>query len=414
MNEPRRGIRIGAVALFVVLHIAASVYVNRRAAWGDEAHFYETVKYFSQGVTLHTLKHYPEMSGPLPFVLYAGWGRLAGDSLQSLRMLSPAIAMLTYLITFAWMWRYTQSEFVAGGLTLLTALNPYMLGLSVFVFTDMLTMLFLAIGLLALERRNAWLLFVGACGALLCRQYLVFFTAGAALYLALRYFECRLRAELWQLAALVAAHAPLAGLVWLWQGPCPDSWLRGLYLPEPLGFHPTALTLYLALGPISILPLLWLSRKSIYHWRSLGSATLVGVAWYAAFPVTVSPSALEGNWQTVGFVHRALVTVGDQPLAHVVFCVSLCLALPLLACVARQTYQLWSAGASNRGVAFAVVLATFFAIQPCSYLAWEKYFMPAVPLLSICCWQLHNRWGAVGSQPISKPKADADLYARAA
>ena len=35
--------------------------------WGDERHFVETVRLFASAPTLETLRHYPEMSGPLPF-----------------------------------------------------------------------------------------------------------------------------------------------------------------------------------------------------------------------------------------------------------------------------------------------------------------------------------------------------------
>ena len=55
---------------------AVTVIGINRPYWGDEAHFAETVRYFGNEISLNTLKSYNEMSTPLPFVLYALWGKI--------------------------------------------------------------------------------------------------------------------------------------------------------------------------------------------------------------------------------------------------------------------------------------------------------------------------------------------------
>ena len=45
---------------------------------GDEMRFIETSRNFSSGFGLSLLKHYEEMSTPLPFMLFGMWGKLFG------------------------------------------------------------------------------------------------------------------------------------------------------------------------------------------------------------------------------------------------------------------------------------------------------------------------------------------------
>src|SRR5437667_2479703 len=80
LQEPRGTVngrwrsRAGLVAFLVGFESLVVLLGLGRPYWGDEAHFVQTIRRFADGITLDTLRHYPEMSTPLPFVLYAVWG----------------------------------------------------------------------------------------------------------------------------------------------------------------------------------------------------------------------------------------------------------------------------------------------------------------------------------------------------
>ena len=110
-----------------------------RPYWGDEIHFVETINRFGKNMGLNTIKHYNEMSTPLPFMLYALWGRIFGFEIHILRILSVIIAVATYIL-FHWLLFLIFGNIKVASLTsAFLVLHPYMVGFSVFVFTDMET-----------------------------------------------------------------------------------------------------------------------------------------------------------------------------------------------------------------------------------------------------------------------------------
>jgi len=169
-------------AVFVCYFIALAVFGLNRPCWHDECHFVETVRLFLTHPSLSTLVHYNEMSTPLPFVLYAVWGWLFGDSLINLRVLSLIIAAFTYLLYYYFFVKTFSGSKTAFWLTFFLALNPYMTGAGIFVYTDMLTMFFLVLLFFAIRNRSPFLSFIAAAGGLLCRQYYVFVVAAAICY----------------------------------------------------------------------------------------------------------------------------------------------------------------------------------------------------------------------------------------
>ncbi|MCC7035133.1 MAG: hypothetical protein IT179_20110 [Acidobacteria bacterium] len=114
------------------------------------------------------------MRGPLTFAIYGAWGRLAGFGTAELRLLSPFVAGATALVWLAFLRDRLRSRAVVGLALATLVLNPYFIGLSVFVFTDMLALLGLALALLGTTRRQPWLSAVGLVVATCARQYLAF------------------------------------------------------------------------------------------------------------------------------------------------------------------------------------------------------------------------------------------------
>ena len=181
------------VLLFLLFAFEAVVYAFAmdRPCWGDEAHFIETIKQFGKGISIDTLKHYNEMSTPLPFMLYSFWGNIFTFNINELRLFSIIVAIITYILCHNLIFSLFNSTKIAFFTTTLIVVNPYMVGLSVFVFTDMLAILFVLTTCISIRAQRPILLAFSISCSLLCRQYLLFLTAAVGLYYLCMLFKSR-------------------------------------------------------------------------------------------------------------------------------------------------------------------------------------------------------------------------------
>ncbi len=170
---------------------------------------------------------------------------------------------------------------------LLIVCNPYFVGLSVFVFTDMPALLGMSLLCLGLVTRRPVAVCVAMIVATMARQYLVFL-APALVAAEVGERAWNGRASLGPLSmAAVAGLLPLGAMVLLWGGHlAPDNAWRPVYLSEGLRFDAHALTLYLALPALYLAPLLAVqARRPSVH--VLIVAALLAVA-AIVFPVQPS------------------------------------------------------------------------------------------------------------------------------
>ncbi len=140
---------------------------------------------------------------------------------------------------------------------LLTVGNPYFVGLSVFVFTDMPALLGLSLLCLGIVTRRPAAVCIGLIVATMARQYLVF-VAPALVAAEVGERAWRGRGSVGSMSMAAAAGLlPLGAMVLLWGGHlAPDNAWRPVYLSEGLRFDAHALTLYLALPALYLAPLL--------------------------------------------------------------------------------------------------------------------------------------------------------------
>lgn len=335
---------------------------------GDEGHFRRTVLMYLEELTLETLRTYPEMSGPLPFALYAAWAALWQDaSLATLRLCALLIALCTGLVLWAQLVRSALPPLwqVLAGAWLL--LYPYFAGTALYVYTDMSALGLLALAWLAASRGHwrAYALWLAL--ALLCRQYLLFLPMALAAH------------HLWQgqwrspaLWAQLWGTLPLIMLMAYWQGAAPDSPVRTQYLTYGLRFAPEAVWVYLIQMLVLGLPLwLWALRSTRLRWP-LVLAALALAQLYWLWPVQAAPISQDEGYFTVGLLDKVLHR--SPTLArHLAYVGLLAMALWVLASVAIQ--RAW-----HRQQAGWVLLA-FLLLMPFSYLIWEKYALPIWPVL---------------------------------
>ena len=378
-----QGYTLFVIFLVVYLTILYVTVGLRQPVWGDERHFVQTVQEFGQELTLTQLKTYNEMSTPLPFILYALWGKISGFELHQLRFLSLIIAFFTFLLFFRLYQDSSGHLILAFLMTLFLMIQPYMIGITVFVFTDMLALLFLGLSLWAFHQDNPYLLAVALGGALLCRQYYVFLLVAFGAYYSFQILTRQTGSAARMLLAISLSGIPLVFLFKLWGGFGPQNEMRQLYLQNKLYFHPDYLILYITLFAVYLFPLILYRWKKFYLKKITLLAALILSCSYFLFPVKASTYSMAIEVYTVGFFHKFLrLTIGSS-LEHIAFYLIYLLSLPVFLTILGNIYRNIKNRTADGILIVNMCILLFLVIMPFSYLNWEKYFLPVIPLAVI-------------------------------
>ena len=198
--------------------------------------------------------------------------------------------------------------------------------------------------------------------------------------------------------ASLAGAVPLGLLILAWGGrlaPIPLSEFVGQtsrpvpwYLSEGPRYDLHALSLYLAVPGVYLLPLLILlpGKGAARQWLT-ASILATFVLWFAVQPSTVQARA---GVHTVGFVHKALAATFPAPFVNGVFWIFATLWLKSLIdtfAVARRSWR-------TKGMTLADVFPwtgclAFLVVMPFSYMPWEKYALPLFMLGSLpIAWRI--------------------------
>ncbi len=355
-----------------------------RPYWGDEAHFVETVNKFGESLSLDVIKHYEEMSTPLPFILYSAWGRIFSFDIQILRLFSVLIAFTTYLLFHKLLFSLFNNAKIALLSTAFIVLHPYMVGLSVFVFTEMLAILFIVISCISIREQKPIILSIALACGLLCRQYLIFFTLAAGLHYLVKYYGNRDKGTREMLLSCVVSLIPLAILGVLWKGLSPDNELRNVYLDEEWRFHLSYFTLYVCQLFIYLAPVILIFRKTFYNNPKTLFISFMASGFYWLFPVRACKFQVMGNIYTTGLFHKTVQYIFGSPfIVDVVFYIAFASGLPILLFIVKDTFSKWREERPGFGFFLNLTIILFLMIMPFSYLCWEKYFLPLLPLVVI-------------------------------
>ncbi len=374
--------------LLTILGIAASIAFSR-PAWGDEIHFWETIKYFSEGVSIEKLKHYNEMSGPAPFLLYAGWGYLFGYDLDTLRVLSLLVGSCFFIVFFHYLYELKKDGHLALGASLFLICNPYMVGLSVFVFTDMIPVLAVLVAFMALKKKRLLLFSLASMLAILSRQYFVFFLVGTVLYHMFHHYNKRDNFHLQVIAAVSCSLLPLVFFMILWRGASPVNQLNVLYLDQAFQFHLSYLHLYILQIFVYLFPfVMWLRNYFYSNYRLLAVCFPLSLSYFF-FPVQPCVAAVKAGFTTVGYFHKFLHYIGLQNHTYWIFYVFFLISLPVFATLVMDLIKDIRLKTLKASTNTALVIVMFYLIMPLSYLSWEKYFIPLVPFWIIYFIQIH-------------------------
>jgi len=367
-----------------VIYLTHSYVMDLKKPQHDELHFIKTIHLFGEEISLNNLRHYEEMSTPLPFLLYALWGRVLGFELYKLRILSIIIALMTYLLYHRLLFIIFNDGRIAIYATIYLVIIPYMVALSFLVYTDMLAMFFLILCCFAIVRQNPFVFAISAACALLCRQYLLFILLAAAVFYLIKYIKRKERFSLQMLGSVIISFLPFLYLVFLWKGLAPENNLQNLFLEAKTTFHVNFLIFYICLISIYLFPIIVLTYKSYYKNIKILLASFV-ISWvYWLFPVSTAKPMIKAGIDTAGFFHYGLKWLFEnQIFENVVFNIAFFFGLPVVLYIFKDMYEKWRKNEIDLAFFLDISILAFFIIMPFSYLVWEKYFMPIIPLASM-------------------------------
>lgn len=354
---------------------------------GDERHFVETIKLFSDNFNLNTLKDYPEVTPPLFYYVFAAWSKLFGFSIESLRIFNSIISFFTWLLIFKLNEKFIADKKIQFLISLISVLNPYFLGMSAHVFTDMLTINFILISMLSFINNNFIYFTIFSTMAILTRQYAIIFPAGVLIYSVLNIKNLSTTNKKFIFAAIVSL-IPILILFAVWQNISPKSGIEKWFIPNSSNYNLDYINSYITFSIIYILPIFVLiSRKIKLNIKVLLTSVVLSVL-ISLFPIKTSVATLTlTDYKTIGFAHEFLVeTFGFETIITkfllwsflLIGCViNLNIILSIIEMIKKKGYE--------KDLVLYLVWVLFLSVMPFSYQVWEKYITMIIPfyLLSI-------------------------------
>jgi hypothetical protein len=258
-----------------------------------------------------------------------------------------------------------------------------MIGLSVFVFTDMSALFFTSLFLHAILNKNHYLIAISIAGALLCRQYFIFLPAGAGLYYLFRYVKSRDASCLKSIIAVIIGMLPLLALVLYWHGLTPLNETRMKYHNEALVFHEAAVSFYVSLIIVYCFPVLLIHLKNIYTNRIFLIAAIPLSSFQFFFPIKQPIKWVRDRYLTTGFFHEVIALPGSHTFENIVFYICFFLSLPVIFYFFKLIFKSIREKCFDICFLCQIVTILFLITMPLSYLLWEKYFIPVIVFIII-------------------------------
>ena len=377
----RTGLRLVFLAVAAVLFVA----VAWRLDWlgfeivRDEVHFWPTsLRFAAEPVpSVGLLRGYGELNTPLPFVLF-GWLEAAtGGGVAAGRWLNFAVLYGTLCL-------FVLSARGPTGRVLLAVAGaasfPYLPGVGVHLYTDMIAVGAALAGLVATRRGRWWLASIAFVVAVSSRQYMIAVPAAIGLW---RLVEM-LREEGMNPAAMkkasldpmllscAAGAAALGGWIVFFGGFGPPGEVarQGIQTAGVMAIIPRNGLYFLAVIGAYFVPLEWLLLSRDHSFRvDRGVLLLAGVLLLLLVlfpPIRNEQYGIE----TMGFLDKGLRRVlGDHDVMRVV-------VLGVLALAAVLRFRVWS-------LSSALVLVHVVMLMK-AHIAWDKYALACL----LCLWYL--------------------------
>lgn len=380
-----------AAALFCVF-IAWKMQITTAPPLRDETHYWPHAQYLtSRGFpSLEQLRNYGELCTPLSLMIFGWADRVSGGGLPAARMVSLAavFATIVFFVLFA---RGPDRRVLPAALCVLVF--PYFLGVGIHIYPDSFATLFTLLGLIAFQRSLPWPGALAFALAISCRQYMIVFPVGLALWECIELVRRTPRAnllpallksqKLWAGATSVAV---LASWIILWGGFGPPAEVKRqavstaqhqfLFYPQYALYGLACLALYFVL-PRWLLFDRKLDAARIFSPRNLILLALIITGFY------FFPPQDNFNYEidNMGYFDRMIRdAVGAHSLTRQ--CI-----LALFAWITVCSFFRLSLPSA--------LLAVHIIILAKAHIAWDKYQLPMI----VCLWFLVADQFARATQP---------------
>ncbi|BDQ04087.1 glycosyltransferase family 39 protein [Ignavibacterium sp.] len=358
---------------------------------GDEKHIIDTIKLFTTDLSFKTIKDYPEVTPPLFYIIYALWAKIFGSTIESLRIFTLLIALITWQLVFYLISLFVNKNKDSFLLSLLVIINPYFFGTSIFVFTDMLTIMFSLSAVILFLKDKYYLFLIFSSLAILCRQYAIIFPLAIIVFSIINLF-IKKPINRRYIFGTVLTFLPLLVLFFVWGDILPVSGMRKWIVPAKNFYNISYINTYLTFSVVYLLPLvIYFIYKSIgLNFLNAGIAVIICLT-FLQFPSQPSAATLmQANIRTVGFANIAFVKVfGENSLMLKVFLgillfigcyVNVILIRYFLIDIKNKIY--------DKKMILVIVWILFLLIMPFSYQVWEKYLTMVLPFLMLSIYLL--------------------------
>jgi len=371
-GRPRNALLFALAVL--VIYGAALVFTGglSQSLYKDEKHNWSTTLRFVDyqvPPTLEELRTYPEVVTPLSYIIWSGIEDVTHAGIRAGRGLEFVLS-LGLLAIIAGRRRPDDTALLCGvGLLL----YPYLLPLSIHLYTDVLAAFLGLAGLAFYSHRRFAVAAVFLALAIATRQYLLALATGLAVWALIERLRGRASATLW--IAPTAAAATIFGWFWVFGGLGPpsgiDKWVP--LFPAPMmevlrvipeyGMYSLTLIGAYFVVPEFLLFRRWRDPLGITPRRLIVTAALLGAA-YALFP----PTSYSVPMGALDRVVRPLATSDGVRMGFYYL-------LALTTCLRFQRLD----------AAFWIIAVTF-AMNMKAQLAWEKYALPTL----VALWYLKS------------------------
>ena len=354
---------------------------------GDERHIVETIRLFADNFTFNTIIDYPEVTPPFFYMFYALWAKLFSSSTESLRLLTLLISLITWQLIFYLIQLLVKKDIHALLLSLLIVINPYFFGTSVFVFTDMFTIMLVLLAIISFIKNKLFLFFIFSTLAILSRQYAVIIPAAVIVYSLLTYKNDTITNRNNIIASLIS-FIPLIILFAIWKNISPASGIEKWIVPNVFFYNLDYINTYITFSVIYIFPLalIFFSKIKLNYKRFFIAFSITILL--AVFPVKPSLATLEfTDYKTVGIVHQVFAEFfgyGSLGL-KIILWIFLFAGCYINIEIMKKFYLQVKSKSYNKELILPLLWFLFLLIMPLSYQVWEKYLTMILPfyLLSI-------------------------------
>ena len=357
---------------------------------GDEKHIVETIKLFAKNFNFETIKDYPEVTPPFFYIFYALWAKIFGGSIESLRILTLIISFITWQLVFYLNNLFAKKEVHALLLSLLIIINPYFFGTSIFVFTDMLTLMLSLATVISFIKDRVLLFIIFSLIAILCRQYAVIFPIAVIIFFAISHLQ-RKPINGFYLFGSLLTFLPLIFLFMIWENISPASGIEKWVIPNSSFYNIDYINTYITFSVVYIFPLVFIFFNKIKFSYSNLIIAFIFAIFLCFFPVTPSMAALvQTDYNTVGYANRALVQIfGDNSISiKVILWGLLFVGCYINVEILNRFFLNLKNKICDRELILALLWISFLLIMPLSYQVWEKYLTMILPFLVLIIYSI--------------------------